>query len=205
MESIVFGYARVSTRDQNLDRQVIRLREYGITERNIIVDKESGKNFDRPGYHALISTMLRRGDTIVVTSLDRLGRDKEGIKLEMQRLKQDGIRLRILDLPTTMMDFPPGQEWVFEMVNNVLIEVLGTIAQQERLTTRRRQQEGITAARARGAHLGRPKVARPTNWNDTIRAWREGKITAVKAMELTGIRKSSFYRMANVENTFDEK
>ncbi len=205
MESIVFGYARVSTRDQNLDRQVIRLREYGITERNIIVDKESGKNFDRPGYQALISTMLRRGDTIVVTSLDRLGRDKEGIKLEMQRLKQDGIRLRILDIPTTMMDFPPGQEWVFEMVNNVLIEVLGTIAQQERLTTRRRQQEGIAAARTRGAHLGRPKVARPTNWDDTIRAWREGKITAVKAMELTGVKRSSFYRMAKVEDTFGGK
>ena len=195
MDNMVFGYARVSTREQNLDRQVIRLRDHGISERNIIVDKESGKNLERPGYQALTTTMLRRGDTLVVTSLDRLSRSKADIQREMQRLKQEGVRLRILDLPTTMMEFPPGQEWVFEMVNNVLIEVLGTIAQQERLTTRQRQQEGIAAARARGANLGRPRVSLPSNWDDTIRRWQNGEISAVKAMEMTGVRRSSFYRL----------
>ena len=195
MDNIVFGYARVSTREQNLDRQVIRLREYGIAERNIIVDKESGKNLERAGYQALTTTMLRRGDTLVITSLDRLSRNKADIQREMQRLKQDGIHLRVLDLPTTMMEFPAGQEWVFEMVNNVLIEVIGTIAQQERLTIRERQREGIAAARARGANLGRPRVSLPDNWEDTIHRWQNGEISAVKAMEMTGVRRSTFYRL----------
>ena len=132
MDNMVFGYARISTREQNLDRQAIRLRDHGIAERNIIVvGKESGKSQERPDYQALTTMTLYRGDTLVVTSHDRLSRSKADIQREMQRLKQEGVRLRIPDLPTTMMEFPPGQDQVFEMVNNVFIEGLGTIVQQE--------------------------------------------------------------------------
>lgn len=173
-----FYYARVSTREQNLDRQLEAFRALGADEREIITDKESGKNLDRPGYQALKSAMLRPGDTLIVKSLDRLSRSKSDIHNELQWFKDNSIRLKVIDLPTTMMDLPSGQEWVFEMVNNILIEVLGTIAEQERLTIRQRQREGIAAAKAKGKHLGRPATVLPDNWDEVIALWRSGQISA---------------------------
>ena len=127
MENRIYYYARVSTKEQNLDRQLAAFKALGASERDIITDKESGKNLDRAGYQALKTTMLRAGDTLVVKSLDRLSRNKGDIKAELQYFKEHGIRVKIIDLPTTMTDFPTGQEWVLEMINNILIEVLGTI------------------------------------------------------------------------------
>ena len=150
MENRTFGYARVSSRDQNLDRQLMALAAQGIPERDIVADKESGKDLDRKGYRLLKEGLLRRGDTLVVTSLDRLSRSKNDIKCELEHFRANGIRLKVLDLPTTMQDFSEGQEWIQEMVNNILIEVLSTIAEQERLTIRRLQAEGIAAAKSRG-------------------------------------------------------
>ena len=135
-----FYYARVSTREQNLDRQLEAFKKLGAQEREIITDKESGKDLDRPGYQALKTTILRPGDTLIIKSLDRLSRSKADIRNELQWCKGNHIRLKVIDLPTTMMELPKGQEWVFEMVNNILIEVLGTIAEQERLTIRQRQE-----------------------------------------------------------------
>ena len=129
-----FYYARVSTREQNLDRQLEAFKKLGAQEREIITDKESGKDLERPGYQALKTTILRPGDTLIIKSLDRLSRSKADIRNELQWFKENSIRLKVIDLPTTMMELPKGQEWVFEMVNNILIEVLGTIAEQERLT-----------------------------------------------------------------------
>ena len=192
----VFYYARVSSREQNLDRQLEAFKALGADEREIITDKESGKNLERPGYQALKTTMLRSGDTLVVKSLDRLSRNKSDIKNELQYSKDNGIRLKVINLPTTMMELPPGQEWVFEMVNNILIEVLGTIAEQERATIRQRQAEGIAAAKAKGKHLGRPAAQRPDNWNEVYDRWRRGQITAHKAMTELGVGKSVFYRWA---------
>lgn len=166
MEHRTYYYARVSTKEQNLDRQLAAFRSLGASEREIITDKESGKDLDRKGYQALKSTILRSGDTLVIKSLDRLSRNKQDIHNELQFFKDNGIRLKVIDLPTTMMDLPEGQEWVFEMVNNILIEVLGTIAQQERTTIRQRQREGIEAARSKGKHLGRPPLQTPENWNE---------------------------------------
>ena len=197
MDNKVFGYARVSTKEQNLDRQLIALREQGIEERNIIVDKESGKDLERQGYQSLVNTILRRGDTLIIKSLDRLSRNKGDIKKELERFQQNGIRLKVIDLPTTMMDLPAGQEWVFEMVNNILIEVLGTIAEQERTNIKQRQAEGIAAAKEKGVDLGRPKAQKPENWDSVIAEWKAGKITAVKAMELTGTKRSTFYNLLN--------
>lgn len=195
MESRTYYYARVSSREQNLDRQLAAFTAMGAQERDIITDKESGKDLNRSGYTALKTALLRRGDTLVVKSLDRLSRSKTDIKNELQYFKDNGIRLKVLDLPTTLMEYPPGEEWVFDMVNNILIEVLGAIAEQERVTIHQRQAEGIAAAKAKGKHLGRPKAIKPDNWNEVITRWKSGEITAVEAMRLTGVKRSTFYKL----------
>lgn len=147
MESRTYYYARVSSREQNLDRQFAAFAALGAQERDIIADKESGKSINRSGYTALKSALLRRGDTLVIKSLDRLSRNKEDTKRELQYFRENGIRLKVLDLPTTMIEYPVGQEWVLDMVNNILVEVLASIAQQERETIHQRQAEGIAAAK----------------------------------------------------------
>lgn len=197
MESRTFYYARVSSKDQNLDRQLAAFAALGAQERDIVTDKESGKDLDRSGYNALKTTMLRRGDTLVIKSLDRLSRNKGDIKKELEFFKENGIRLKVLDLPTTMIDFPEGQEWVFEMVTNILVEVLGTIAEQERASIKQRQAEGIAAAKVKGKHLGRPALIYPENWNEVYAAWKAGQITAKMAMEQTGLKRTSFYKLAS--------
>ena len=179
-QSRTYYYARVSTRDQKLDRQLKAFRAMGASDRDIVTDKESGKDLERPGYQALKTTMLRPGDTLIVYSLDRLSRSKADIRNELQWFKDNGIRLKVIDLPTTMTEWPEDQEWVQDMVNNILIEVLGTIAEQERLTIRRRQREGIEVAKAKGKRFGRPALPLPQNWNEVYSRWRAGEITAKK-------------------------
>lgn len=197
MENKIFYYARVSSKEQNLDRQIDAFKKLGADDREIICDKESGRDLNRIGYNALKNAMLRSGDVLVIKSLDRLSRNKTDIKNELQYFKDNNIRLKVIDLPTTMMELPSGQEWVFEMVNNILIEVLGTIAEQERETIRKRQQEGITAAKKNGKHLGRPKIELPDNYSEIIQSWRSKKITARNAMRQLGISKSAFYNLVS--------
>ena len=192
----IYGYARVSTREQNLDRQIIALQQYGISDRDIVTDKESGKTLERDGYTFLKNRLLRDGDVLVVKSLDRLSRNKNHIKQELEYFKSRNIRVMVLDIQTTLIDPPEGQEWIIEMINNILIEVLSSIAQQERETNRARQREGIDAAKLAGKNLGRPKVQVPDNFVEVIADWHEGKITAREAMRLTGLKRSSFYNLA---------
>lgn len=198
IDSRTYYYARVSSREQNLDRQIAVFKALGAADREIITDKESGKNLERAGYQALKNAMLRQGDTLVIKSLDRLSRNKCDIKNELQFFKDNGIRLKVIDLPTTMTELPAGQEWVFEMVNNILIEVLGTIAEQERETIRRRQTEGIETAKAKGKKLGRPALTFPPNWNEVYSSWKAGEITAKVAMERTGTKRTSFYKLVSL-------
>lgn len=190
-----YGYARVSTREQNLDRQIAALREYIPDERDIITDKESGKSMDRPGYQYLRERLLREGDTLVIKSLDRLGRNKEAVKAELEYYKARHIRVQVLDLPTTMIDLPDGQAWIVDMVNNILIEVLASIAEQERVTIRQRQAEGIAAAREKGKALGRRAVQPPEGFGEVVSRWRAGEITAAEAMRQTGVKKTTFYKL----------
>lgn len=194
-ETRTYYYARVSSKEQNLDRQLAAFTALGASERDIITDKQSGKDTNRPGYQALKTTMLRSGDTLVIKSLDRLSRSKADIKAELQYFKENNIRVKVLDLPTTLADYPKGQEWVFDMVNNILIEVLGSIAESERQTIRQRQAEGIAAAKAKGKKLGRPAIEFPPNWKEVYRSWRAGDITAKSAMEQTGLKRNSFYKL----------
>lgn len=190
-----YGYARVSTREQNLGRQIAALREYIEDERDIITDKESGKNFDRAGYQYLRERLLRPGDVLIVKSIDRLGRNAEAIKAELLHYRQQGIRVQIIDLPTTMTEWPEEQRLIGDMINNILIEVYSMIAEQERLTIRQRQAEGIAAAKAAGRHLGRARAERPEGWDAVIAEWKAGKMTAVQAMDRLGLKKSTFYKL----------
>ena len=179
-----FGYARVSTTHQNTDRQIEALLEYGIPERNIIVDKQSGKDFKRVGYLALKNTMLRAGDTLVIKELDRLGRNKQMIKEELEWL----------NVPTSLMECD-GQDWILEMVSNILIEVMASIAEDERLKNHQRQSEGIQAAKNRGVVFGRPTVRKPENYEAVMEKVASGDMKAVEAMREMGIKKTTFYKL----------
>lgn len=197
-EHRIYYYARVSSAGQNLARQMEAFRKLGAEDRDIITDKASGKDIDRPGYQALKTTLLRSGDTLIVTSLDRLSRRKEDIKTELQYFKNHNIRLKVLDIPTTLIDPPAGQEWIFDMTLNVLIEVLSSIAEQERLTTRERQRQGIEAMRGTPAweQYGRPRQPIPENYEQVMQRWHNKEITAVTAMQLLGLKKTKFYQLA---------
>lgn len=195
-----FYYARVSSREQNLNRQLDAFVKLGATERDIVVDKESGKNLDRPRYQALKNTILRAGDTLVIISLDRLSRNKSDLKHEIEYFRASKIRLKILDMPTTLMDPPEGQEWVFDMVQNILIEVLGSFAESERLAIRKRQREGIDSALERGVKFGRPRIEKPENWDKVYVTWKAGAITAVEAMRRVGLKKTKFYKLVQEQN-----
>lgn len=193
-------YARVSTSNQSLARQLAKFKELGADEREIITDKESGKDFNRQGYIALKNQLLRDGDTLTVCSIDRLGRNKEQIKEELEYFKAHNIRVKILDIPTTLIDFPDGQEWVCDMVNNILIEVLGSIAERERETIRSRQAQGIAEAKKNpDIKFGRPKAEKPDNWDKVITKWRNGEIKAVEAMKELNMPKATFYKLVKEE------
>ena len=197
MNNKTFYYARVSTKEQHLDRQIKAFKDMGADDRDIILDKQSGKNLDRTGYNALRNTMLRNGDTLVIHSLYRLSRNKADIKNEIEYFKNNNIRLKVLDLPTTLVDFPDGQQWVQDMINNILIEVLSSIAQNEREKIRTRQAEGIATAKEKGVAFGRPKATKPENWDSVIGEYKQGLMTATKAMELLGLKRTTFYKLLN--------
>ena len=196
----MYGYARVSTKDQNLDRQLIALREFGIDDRDIIREKASGKSLNREAYQTLRNQLLREGDTLVIVALDRLSRNKLHIKQELEYYRGRNIRVMVLDMPTTLCQVNEGQEWIIEMINAILVEVLASLAEQERVKTLTRQAEGIEAAKLQGKHLGRPKSKIPEGWDNIYMLWKSGEITAVEAMKRSGLKKSTFYKLAKLTN-----
>ncbi len=204
--SRTYYYARVSSTDQNLARQLAAFKSLGATDREIITDKKSGKDTNRTGYQALKGQLLRKGDTLVVTSLDRLSRTKWDIKEELRFFQLNGIRVKVLDIPTTMIEWPKGQELIQDTMTNLLIELYGCMAEQERMNIRKRQREGLDAmgkddkgrriSTKKGTHAGRPDIQRPANWEEVTAAWRAGTITATEAMKRTGMKRTSFYKLA---------
>ena len=196
----IYGYARVSTREQHLDHQLKALADFGVEERDIVTDKESGKSLEREGYQMLKNHLLREGDTLVVMSLDRLSRNKSHIKTELEYFKEQHIRVKILDIPTTLIELPEEQDWIFDMINNILIEVLASIAEQERVRTLQRQAQGIAAAKEKGKHLGRPRTQFPDGWDEIYGRWRCGELTAKEAMINLGLKRSTFYKLVNAYN-----
>lgn len=205
----IVGYARVSSREQNLDRQLMALKQY-VPEDMIVTDKASGKNLDRPGYQSLKIGIgkLVNGDTLIIKSLDHLSRNKKDAKRELQYFSSIGVRVKILDLPTTMAEIPKGQEWVLDMINNILIEVLASIAENERKTIRERQVEGLAAmpvdeksgkkiSKKTGRCIGRPPVQLPDDWDEYYGKWKRKEISAVAAMGQLGLKPNSFYKLAH--------
>lgn len=203
------GYIRVSTNGQNLARQKAALLKY-LPEDMIVADKKSGKDFEREGYSSLKNGIgkLVEGDELYITSLDRLGRNKEETLKELQYYKDNGIRLKVLDIPTTMIDIgeAESQAWIIEMMNNILIEVLTSLAEQERKTIKERQAEGINQMPVNpktgkkrsiktGRDIGRPMAEFPHNWKEVYADWKSKKITAVEAMKRTGLKKNTFYNL----------
>lgn len=196
-ENKTFGYIRVSSKDQHIDRQLDAIRKYVKEEHCIFTDKMSGKDFNRPQYQTM-KDRLRSGDTLYIHSLDRLGRNKDGIKEELRWFNDKGIIVRILDLPTTMaMDyqsFGSMQKAIFEMVNNILIEVLATMAEAERSNIRKRQAEGIASAKKKGKKFGRPTIPLPISWAEDYQKWKAGEITAVSLYrDKYRISRAAFY------------
>lgn len=190
-----YFYARVSSKDQNLERQLKAARSYTDRIDRVFCDKQSGKNFERTAYQEMKS-LLVAGDEVIVKELDRLGRNKELIKEELRWFKENGITVRILDIPTTLLDFG-NQDWVRDMVTNILVEVLAAMAEQEREKTQRRREEGIAAmpvvngkkvSAKTGRGFGRPKVeVKPVRL--------EGETVAAACARL-GISKRTWYRLS---------
>ena len=200
MPKEIWGYARVSSKEQNLERQLVELRQYVPKTENIISDKQSGKDFDRPGYQSL-KERVREGDELFITSIYRLGRDKDAIKDELRFFKKNGVSVHILNFPQTMLEVnDEHQRSVMELFNNLLIEVFSFIAQEERENIRRRQAEGIalwrkTGKTKTGRPYGRPKIKFPSNWKKVYALWKEKKLKSKEAWYLLKISKNVFYRL----------
>ncbi|GHV34987.1 DNA recombinase [Clostridia bacterium] len=196
MKAKKFGYARVSSKDQNLDRQIKELFEQGIEEREIYADKQSGKDFNRPKYQAL-KNVLREGDTLIIKSIDRLGRNYTEILNEWREITKD-IKADIIVLDMPLLDTTQNPDTLTgTFISDLVLQILSYVAQTERDFNKKRQSEGIAVAKEKGKHLGRPKAQKPDNWNEVIAQWENKEITAVKAMELTGTTKSTFYKLLN--------
>jgi len=192
-----FGYARVSSTDQNLDRQIQALIEYGIDERDIITDKVSGKDFNnRPGYNALKNQMLRQSDVLVIKELDRLGRDYEQMKIEWQELQQLKIDIVILDMP--ILNTKEKSDLEKSLIANIVFELLAYTAEKERQKIKTRQREGIVVAKSKGVKFGRPTITVPTEFETEYEKWRDGKQSAVQTMKRLGLKRTTFYKLIQV-------
>lgn len=196
-----YGYVRVSTREQNLDRQYTALREYNPDIECIFADKQSGKNFDRPEYMRM-KGVLKAGDEVVIKELDRLGRNKEETKKELEWFRSQKVIVRILDVPTTLIDFQ-GQDWLFDMINNILIEVLASVAEEERKKIRMRQREGIDSmpvvdGKKVSVKTGRP-VGSPCKDVSEFPYYAslvdKGEMSVTESCKRLGISRTQWYRL----------
>ena len=194
-----YGYIRVSSHDQNEDRQRIALHEVGVPDENVYMDKQSGKDFNRPQYKKLLRKM-KRDDLLCIKSIDRLGRNYAEI-LEQWRVltKQKGIDIVVLDMP--LLDTRRGKDLMGTFLSDIVLQVLSFVAENERVNIRQRQAEGIAAAKARGVRFGRPPAPLPENFHGVYQRWRAGKITGAAAAKECGMPISTFrYRASVYEN-----
>lgn len=195
-----YGYARVSSKEQNLARQIKELVDAGVEERYIYTDKQSGKDFDRKSYNLLVGTantapLLREGDLLTVYSIDRLGRNYNEIMKQWQYITQElKADIRVLDMP--LLDTRSnGNSLDSRFVADLVLQILSYVAQKERENIKVRQAQGIAVAKEQGKHLGRPIATFPANWEEVYKQWKEGKITAVEAMKRAELKKNTFYNL----------
>lgn len=189
-----YGYIRVSTREQNEDRQLLALRELPIPEKNIFMDKQSGKDFDRPQYRRLVRR-LKQDDLLYVKSIDRLGRNYKDI-LEQWRIltKNKGVDIVVLDMP--LLDTRRGKDLMGTFLSDIVLQVLSFVAENERTNIRQRQAEGIAAAKARGVRFGRPPLPLPDNFHEVYKAWRAKRLTLKQAAMACEMPVGTFYAKA---------
>ena len=200
----IYGYIGVSTREQNEDRQWIALREVGVPEQNILLDKQSGKDFHRPQYRRLVRK-LKKDDLLYIKSIDRLGRNYGEI-LEQWRLltKEKGVDIVVLDMP--LLDTRRGKDLMGTFLSDIVLQVLSFVAENERVNIRQRQAEGIAAAKARGVRFGRPPKPLPENFHSAYQRWRADKITGTAAAKECGMPLSTFrYRASIYKRTIPQK
>lgn len=189
-----FAYCRVSSTDQNEDRQVEAMLELGINERDIFIDKCSGKNFDRPQYQAL-KLQLREGDVLVIKSIDRLGRKYKQICEEWREIVKDiKANIKVVDMP--ILDTTRTDGLIGEVISDIVLQLLGYVAEQERAFIKQRQAEGIKLAKEKGKRLGKPPIQYPDNWSEVYTIWKSGSITAREAMKRLNLKPTSFYKLA---------
>lgn len=190
---MIIGYARVSSKDQNLDRQIAALNEAGVER--IFADKQSGKDFDRVEYKAMMKR-LRAGDVLFIKSIDRLGRNYREIIEQWRAIVDKSVDIVVLDMP--LLDTRREQSLIGTFISDIVLQVLSFVADNERANIRSRQAEGIAQARARGVRFGRPQSPHPSNWAETVASLRAGEITQRQAADRLNMPLSTFrYRLNN--------
>ena len=200
----IYGYCRVSTCEQHSDRQITNIKKYcsSIEEENLFIDKISGKTFERPEW-SVLKRILRSGDELVVSEIDRLGRTKTGIKNELDFLKDKGVRLRALDIPSTLFDADGNeQKLIVDLITTILIEVYAMLAQQEIERKEMRQRQGIEEAKKRGVYKGRkPIEVDMVKFGDIYKRWKSGQLKTDEARNLIGLTNNTFSRIAKQYET----
>ena len=192
--SNIYGYIRVSSKDQNEDRQLIALNEVGVERKNVYLDKKSGKDFDRPQYKKLLRK-LKKDDLLYIKSIDRLGRNYEEILQQWRVLtKEKGIDIVVLDMP--LLDTRRGKDLMGTFLSDIVLQVLSFVAENERTNIKQRQAEGIAAAKAKGVKFGRPPLPLPDNFYEVHRAWRSKKLTLKEAASACNMPVGTFYGKA---------
>ncbi len=188
----IYGYVRVSSTDQNEDRQLIALREQGVDEKNIFIDKQSGKDFERPNYKKLVNE-LKAGDLLYIISIDRLGRNYEEIQKQWRVLtKEICIDICVLDMP--MLDTRNGKDLMGTFIADLVLQILSFVAQSERENIKKRQTEGIAAAKAKGVKFGRLEKEVPDDFGKIVRAWEQKKLPFEEVLKKCGMSEATFYR-----------
>jgi len=199
----IYGYIRVSSADQCEDRQLVAMTEHGIQSENIYTDKISGKDFNRPAYSALVKS-LKAGDLLFIKSIDRLGRNYEEIQNHWRILtKEKGVDIAVIDMP--LLDTRLNKDLMGTFIADLVLQILSFVAQNERETIRKRQAEGIRAARARGVHMGRPVKKPCANFGELVKLWERGNLTFSGVLEQTGLTESTFYRRLREERLMRKK
>ena len=188
----IYGYVRCSSTDQNEDRQMIALRKVSVPEKNVFMDKQSGKDFDRPNYKKLVQE-LKAGDLLYILSIDRLGRNYEEIRNQWRILtKEIGIDICVLDMP--LLDTRNDKDLVGAFIADLVLQILSFVAQSERENIKKRQAEGIAAAKARGVRFGRPEKEAPDDFGKIVRAWEQKRLSFTDVLEKCNMSEATFYR-----------
>ena len=188
----IYGYIRVSAKDQNEERQVIEISKLGVEKKNIYMDKQSGKDFDRPQYKKLVRN-LKAGDLLYVLSIDRLGRNYAEIQNQWRILtKEIGIYICVIDMP--LLDTRNSNDLMGTFIADLVLQILSFVAQNERENIKRRQEEGIAAAKARGVHMGRPAKLLPDGFVPLVKQWEKKEIPLAQVLQECKVSKATFYR-----------